>query len=115
MPDREKVIKALHDARRYLEDKEWSDRGASPHIDSINDALALLKEQAWHMLTEDDDGIIHGLPGDDGRYLMTDGKDIWIDDYVDGVDDGIILDSGRDIREITAWMYMPELPKKDRR
>ena len=75
--------------------------------------IALLKEQEWHMLTEDDNGIIHGLPGDDGQYLMTDGKDIWIDDYVDGVADGIILDSGRDIREITAWMYMPELPKKD--
>ena len=43
--DREKVIKGLHDARRYLEDKEWSDRGASPHIDAINDAIALLKEQ----------------------------------------------------------------------
>lgn len=41
----EKVIKGLHDARRYLEDKEWSDRCASPHIDAINDALALLKEQ----------------------------------------------------------------------
>lgn len=79
------------------------------------DAVALLKEQEWNMLAEDDDGIIHGLPGDDGRYLMTDGKDIWIDDYVDGVDDGIILDSGKDIREIKAWMYMPELPKTDRR
>jgi len=45
MAGREKVIKDLHDARRYLEDKEWSDRGASPHIDAINDALALLKEQ----------------------------------------------------------------------
>lgn len=43
--DREKVIKELHDARRYLEDKEWADRGASPHIDAINDVLALLKEQ----------------------------------------------------------------------
>lgn len=43
--DREKVIKELHDVRRYLEDKEWSDRGASPHIDAINDALALIKEQ----------------------------------------------------------------------
>ena len=81
-------------------------------LDIIDDAL---KEQEWHMLTEDDDGIIHGLPGDDGQYLMTDGKDIWIDDYVDGVADGIILDSGRDIREITAWMYMPELPKMNRR
>lgn len=79
------------------------------------DAIALLKEQGWNVLTEDADGVIHGLPGDDGCYIMTDGKDIWIDDYVNGVEDGIILDSGRDIREITAWMYMPELPKKDRR
>ena len=45
MPDREKVIKGLHDARRYLEDKEWSDENASPHIDAINEALVLLKEQ----------------------------------------------------------------------
>ena len=68
--------------------------------------MELLKEHGWNVLTEDADGVIHGLPGDDGQYLMTDGKDIWIDDYVDGVTDGIILDSGRDIREITAWMYM---------
>ena len=81
----------------------------------MRDAIALLKKQEWHMLTEDDEGIIHGLPGDDEQYLMTNGKDIWIDYYVDGVTDGIILDSGRDIREITAWMYMPELPKKEGR
>ena len=82
---------------------------------AMRDALKLLKEQEWNVLTEDADGVIHGLPGDDGQYLMTDGKDIWIDDYVNGVEDGIFLDSGRDIREITAWMYMPELPKKDKR
>lgn len=76
--------------------------------------LALLKEHGWNALTEDADGFINGLPGDDGQYLMTDGKCIWIDDYMDGVADGIILDSGRDVREITAWMYMPELPKEDR-
>lgn len=77
--------------------------------------LALLKEQGWNILTEDADGIIHGLPGDDGQYLMTDGKEIWIDDYVNGVDDGVFLDSGRDIHEIKAWMYMPELPKQEGR
>ena len=43
--DKEKLIKELRDVRRYLEDKEWSDRGASPHIDAINDALDLLKKQ----------------------------------------------------------------------
>ena len=80
----------------------------------IEDTIALLKEQEWNILTEDADGIVHGLPGDDGTYLMTDGKDIWIDDYVDGVDDSVFLDSGRDIREIKAWMYMPKLPKEGR-
>ena len=60
--DREKVIKELHDARRYLEDKEWSDRGASQHIDAINDALALLKEQEAKQ-TPKDIKSYYGLAG----------------------------------------------------
>lgn len=43
--DREKVIKGVHDARRYLEDREWVDKSVGVHIDALNDALALLKEQ----------------------------------------------------------------------
>lgn len=101
MIDREKVIKRLEETEIML--TQAVDRGGEMAV------------KGWNALTEDADGVIHGLPGDDGQYLMTDGKDIWIDDYVDGVADGIILDSGRDIREITAWMYMPELPKKDMR
>ena len=50
--DKEKVLKGLHNARRYLENKEWSDRGASPHIDAINDALALLKEDCHNCKLE---------------------------------------------------------------
>ena len=42
--DREKVIKGIHNARRYLEDREWVDKSVSIHIDALNDALALLKE-----------------------------------------------------------------------
>lgn len=107
MVEREKVIKAWESVlSRDPLDVPW---------DLIDDTLILLEGLGWNVLTEDANGVIHGLPGDDGQYLMTDGEDIWIDDYVDGVDDGIFLDSGRDIREITAWMYMPELPKKDRR
>ena len=109
MTDREKVIEAL----QYLISGECTDTQFD-YLDEIEAAIAMLKEQEWYMLTEDDDGVIHGLPGDDGQYLMTDGIDTWIDYYVDGVSDGIILDSGRDIREITAWKYMPELPKKNR-
>ena len=43
--DRETVIKGVHDARRYLEDREWVDKSVGVHIDALNDALALLKEQ----------------------------------------------------------------------
>ena len=133
--DMEKVIENLTHLKERL---KWQKdiQGYGIYIDFINGAIALLKEQEeahkilvemademytmlkeqkWHLLTEDANGSIRGLPGDDGQYLMTDGKDIWIDDYLDGVADGVILDSGRDIREITAWMYMPELPKQKRR
>lgn len=121
MVEREKVIKGLQCLARTREpvanpckDCGYIDRPnfAICVVDIAIDALELLKEHGWNVLTADDNGVIHGLPGDDGQYLMTDGKDIWIDVYVDGVADGIILDSGRDIREITAWMYTPELPKK---
>lgn len=109
--DKEKVMTWLSDVSLrpcdYVSD-EYSEEEVERYS---NDALALLKEQEWNRLTEDDNGLVCGLPGDDGTYLMTDGKDIWVDDYVDGVDDGVWLDSGRDIREIKAWMYMPELPK----
>lgn len=125
MIERENVTSKLDDLRQFADTEihpivspdNWDVYSKLCDLIDLTkaDIIALLKEQEWHMLTEDDDGIIHGLPGDDGQYLMTDGKDIWIDDYVDGVADGIILDSGRDIREIRAWMYMPELPKKKRR
>lgn len=124
MSDSEKVTENLQLLRDFLmseERKAFKGNNNSAvnvlmhYRNIVIDAIALLKEQGWNALTEDDDGFIHGLPGDDGQYLMTDGKDIWIDEYVDGVADGIILDSGRDIREITAWMYMPELPNKERR
>ena len=42
--DMEKVIKGVHDARRYLEDREWVDKSVGVHIDALNDALAMLKE-----------------------------------------------------------------------
>jgi len=119
MADKELVITHLMIIHTWAEFARERDLQffTSKHLEDIaqwsEDALALLKEQAWHLLKEDADGLIHGLPGDDGQYLMTDGEDIWIDDYVDGVDDGVHLDSGRDIREIKAWMYMPEPPKQE--
>lgn len=62
MPDRETIIKRLRETRKYLEDKEWSDRMASPHIDNINDAIELLKEQSEQKFFVDYDGKITPLP-----------------------------------------------------
>lgn len=45
MQDREIVIKGLKDLRRYLEDKEWSDKKAGAYFETITDAIDLLKKQ----------------------------------------------------------------------
>ena len=45
----ENVIKGVRDARRYLEDREWVDKSVGVHIDALNDALAMLKEQETMM------------------------------------------------------------------
>ena len=45
MLDKGKVIKGIHDARKYLEDRELVDKSVGVHIDALNDALSLLKEQ----------------------------------------------------------------------
>ena len=59
MNNREKVIKGVHDARRYLEDREWVDKSVGVHIDALNDVLALLKEQEPILSHEDADGVPH--------------------------------------------------------
>lgn len=51
MPDMEKVIKGLHDLRRYLEDKEWSDKIAGAYVEIVIDTITLLKEQKVRELT----------------------------------------------------------------
>ena len=106
MYDLEKVIKGLEQFKSDF--KPFCGNGAD--WERFDAGLSLLKEQGWHLIMEDADGYLHGWPGDDGQYIMTDGNYIWIDDYVDGGDDGVLLDSGSDIREIKAWMYMPKMP-----
>jgi hypothetical protein len=81
--DREKVIKELHDVRRYLENKEWSDRGASPHIDAINDALALLKEQEAVEPILEQDSMVCGVCGHEVIWQKMIGDGIWVDEELE--------------------------------
>ena len=52
--------------------------------------------------------ILDNAPGyDEDAILVTDGKDVWSDYFVDNGTE-CYLDSGREIEEGMAWMYMPE-------
>ena len=118
--DREKVIKGLKNAIRYLEDKEWSDEKASEHIDALIDVHALLKEQEWIPVTErlpksmvnkvlvyvqheDYNGFI-GY----GHYEKYKDIDGWFD----------LEHPGEQFSErgyyVTHWMETPEKPEKGR-
>lgn len=45
MTELETVLKNLHDLRKYLEDKEWSDELVAPYINTVMKAEELLKKQ----------------------------------------------------------------------
>lgn len=45
MTELEKILKNLHDLRKYLEDKEWSDELDAPYINTVMKAEELLKKQ----------------------------------------------------------------------
>ena len=62
MTERESLIKGLHELRRYLEDKEWSDECAEPHVETAIRAERFLKEQEpvkpWHKCTGEEFTLI---------------------------------------------------------
>ena len=45
MNELDDIIKKLRETRRYLEDKEWRDKEASVHVDTIIETISILKEQ----------------------------------------------------------------------
>lgn len=52
--------------------------------------------------------IVEAAPGyDEDPILVTDGKDVWSDYFVNNGTE-CYLDSGHEIEEGMAWMYMPE-------
>jgi hypothetical protein len=52
--------------------------------------------------------ILDDVPGyDEDAILVTDGKDVWSDYFVNNGTE-CYLDSGREIENGMAWMYMPE-------
>lgn len=65
----------------------------------------------WNVISEDDDGVLVGLPGEEGEYLFTDGKSVLIAELCMDVDDDgqlVCWVDGWDIDIVTAWMPLPK-------
>lgn len=125
--DMEKVIKGLQEAKKYLEDKEWSDKKAAPHIDWIIKAIALLKEQpVWHVFhtrdATDEEKEAYGVdivcecdqyPENGERFLFYEFacKDLKIQTWdEDQWTEYCSTEDGFQIVDGDAWMELPQPP-----
>lgn len=56
---------------------------------------------------EMEDGFLYcQIPDVDEEILVTDGKHVWQDTWIE-YDDGYALDSNYELDEVTAWMPLP--------
>lgn len=67
----------------------------------------------WIPLTLDDEGVLDcPIPEVDEEILVTDGKHVWEDTWIE-YDDGYALDSNYELDEVTAWMPLPKPYKEN--
>lgn len=62
---------------------------------------------------EMEDGFLYcQIPDVDEEILVTDGKHVWQDTWIE-YDDGYALDSNYELDEVTAWMPLPKPYKEN--
>lgn len=63
----------------------------------------------WNAVSFED-----GFPDEEGEYLFTDGKYVWIDDFCTDINDDeeVCWLERCDINRVTAWMPLPKPYKK---
>lgn len=85
------------------------------HSDNeIYDAQAVLSKlvsesnsQEWIPFEMEEGFIYCQIPDVDEEILVTDGKHVWQDTWIE-YDDGYALDSNYELDEVTAWMPLPK-------
>lgn len=85
------------------------------HSDNeVYDAMAALREfvdkadsQEWIPFEMEDGFLQCPIPDVDEEILVTDGKHVWEDTWIE-YDDGYALDSNYELDEATAWMPLPK-------
>lgn len=85
------------------------------HSDNeVYDAMAALREfvdkadsQEWIPFEMEDGFLQCPIPDVDEEILVTDGKHVWEDTWIE-YDDGYALDSNYELDKVTAWMPLPK-------
>ena len=93
---------------------EEREDGYKPTMEEMSNSMDLLKELAnkadsfeWIPFEMEDGFLYCQIPDVDEEILVTDGKHVWQDTWIE-YDDGYALDSNYELDEVTAWMPLPE-------
>lgn len=125
----QKAIEVI-DTLLHLMCGEEREDGYKPTMEEMSKSMDLLKDlvdkaeslewipfemQDGFILCQikEEDGFLNGqIPNVGEKILVTDGKRVWEDTWVE-YDDGYALDSNYDLDEVTAWMPLPKPYKEN--
>lgn len=98
---------------------EEREDGYKPTMEEMSKSMDLLKELAnkadsfeWIPFEIEDGFLYCQIPDDDDDILVTDGKVVWHDTWIED-DDGYVLDSGYELYKCLAWMPLPKPYKEN--
>ena len=115
----QKAIEVVDTVLHHICGEERED-GYLPTMEEMSNSMELLKDLAnkadlfeW-IPFEMEDGFLYCLIPDDGEdILITDGKVVWHDNWIESDDGEYELDSGYELYKCLAWMPLPKPYKEN--
>lgn len=115
-----KYQEALNKIRNIVLDESGDGYHTQRYLqDFYSNACGILQELVYKADSfkwipfEMEDGFLYcPIPEVDEEILVTDGKNVWLDTWIE-YDDGYALDSNYEMDEVTAWMPLPK-PYKEK-
>lgn len=108
----QKALNAIGDTLTYYMVRK--DLALLPSDNEVYDAMATLREFVdkaelfeWIPFEMEDGFLQCQIPDVDEEILVTDGKHVWEDTWIE-YDDGYALDSNYELDKVTAWMPLPK-------
>lgn len=109
----QKAIEVV-DTLLHLMCGEEREDGYKPTMEEMSNSMDLLKDLAnkaesfeWIPFEIEDGFLYCQIPDADDDILVTDGKVVWHDTWIED-DDGYVLDSGYELYKCLAWMPLPK-------